>query len=175
MTQQSQHVEVTKAIDMYLRANNEFDDVALTPDRRHYQSWYARFLSTVSLLIAGEEVVYAYSNVAYGATAATFAVFTTNLVIVADIDFDADGTPVARAVGRDALKAMKLSASERIDAREGRSFEWPGTLNLVLTYDSLIEPIEIVISGANPYAVEQASPIVALIESLSADLGSRGA
>ena len=67
---------------------------------------------------------------------------------------------------------MRLSASERIDARESRFYEWPGTLNLVLTYRDFMDSIEIVADGASPYAIDHPTPIVTLIEGLSADLAN---
>jgi len=97
-------------------------------------------------------------------------VITTDLVLVADVDPNMDGVPVVRTVGRRSLVEITLSASERIDARDRRSHEWPGMLTLVLTYRDLADQIEIVESGVNVYAVDKPAPIVTLIQDLRSDL-----
>lgn len=131
---------------------------------------HATLLSTIALLVAEEEVIYAYSDYGQPITDVSIVVFTTNLVLVAAVDPRADGVPVARAAQRRSLIGMKLSASERIDARDRRSHEWPGMLNLVLTYRDLTGAIEIVANGVDRYAVDQSAPIVTLVEGLSAVL-----
>ncbi|WP_105034136.1 hypothetical protein [Cryobacterium aureum] len=168
MAQQSKHFDISTAIDLHL-SNYNFDAVSLTSEHK-YQPWYATLLSTVALLVADEEVIYAHSNYGVPKTDVRIVVFTNNLVVVADVDPNADVVPVARSVPRGSLVGMKLSASERIDTRDRRSNEWPGTLNLVLTYPRLPDSIEIVESGVNRYAADQSAPIVTLIEGLSADL-----
>lgn len=168
MTRQPKHSEITAAIDLHLSGDN-FNAVSRTPGHK-YERWYATLLSTIALLVAEEEVVYAHTDYEPGMEDARIVVFTTNLVVLADVDLDLDGVPVAHVAPRRSLAGMKLSASERIDARDGRSYTWPGNLNLVLTYSGLPSPIEIIAAGANPFAVDQAAPIVTLIEGLSRDL-----
>jgi hypothetical protein len=170
MTPQQNHLAITNAIDQYLGID---DSISITrTDENKYQPWYAFLLSTIALLTSGEEVTYAYLNYGEPIADVRIVVFTTNLVLVADVDPEADTVPVARAAKRSSLVGMKLSASERIDARDRRSLEWPGTLNLVLTYPDLPGLIEIVASGVNRYAVREPAPIISLIEGLSADLAN---
>lgn len=65
---------------------------------------------------------------------------------------------------------MTLSASERIDAQDGRSHEWPGVLNLRLTFRDLPSPVEVVGDGKSSHGSDEASAIVKLIEGLGIDL-----
>jgi hypothetical protein len=168
MTLQQDHSTITNEINRHLGVT-DFDSITLTSENK-YESWYATLLSSIALLISGEEVVYANINYGEPVTDVRIVVFTSGLVVVAEVDPSADGVPVARVVGRRSLVGMKLSASERIDARDRRSYEWPGMLNLVLTYSDLPDPIEIVTSGVNRYAVDKPTAIISLIRSLSADL-----
>jgi hypothetical protein len=170
MTQQDKHLETSRAIDEYL-LQDEFKQVAVD-DRNRYEDWYAILLSTIVLLIADEEVRYAYVDYEPSMPDIRISVFTTNLVVFAEVDVNADGVPVARVVPRRSLLHMKLSSSGRIDARERQAFDWPGTLNLQLRYPELPKIIEVVVSGVNRYAVREPSAIVGLIEGLSADLAA---
>lgn len=173
MTQQAQHFEITRAIDVHL-SDDSFRAATRTSANK-YQPWYAQLLSSIALLAAGQEVVYAYTDYELTLTDARILVFTTDLVIVAKIDSTSDGVPVAHATRRSSLVGIKLSASEGIDARDGRSYEWPGTLILTLTYSALTDSIEIVADGANHYSVDQPAPVVTLLEGLTADLANSGA
>ena len=170
MTQHPKHLEVTRAIDLQL-SNDRFNAVTRTSANK-YQPWYAMLLSTMALLAAEEKVIFAHSDYEPTMAKVRIVVFTTNLVLVADIDPNVDGVPVANVARRRSLVGLRLSASERIDAYESRSYEWPGTLNLVLTYRDFMDSIEIVADGASPYAIDHPTPIVTLIEGLSADLAN---
>ncbi|NQX35692.1 hypothetical protein [Herbiconiux sp. VKM Ac-2851] len=99
--------------------------------------------------------------------------FTTNVVLVADVDPDLDGVLTVKAAKRSSLIGMTLSTSERIDAHERLSHDWPGVLDLVPTYSDLSSRIAIVANGAYRYNIKEPSPIVTLIEGLSADLASK--
>lgn len=169
MAQKPKHLEVPGAIDRHL--SDSFYSASRAPDGM-YQPWYALLLSSIALLAANEEVLYAYSDSESSTTDYHIIVFTTNLVLIASIDPELDGVPTINAVRRRSLIGMKLSASERIDARDRRAYEWPGVLNLALTYSDLPNRIEIVARGAARYNIQEPSPIVALIEGLSADLAA---
>ena len=168
MTQPPRHLEIVDKMDLYLGSDN-FYMVSRTADRQ-YQAWYATLLSSVVLLAGDQEILYAYTD--HDPTVKDFriVVFTTALVFVADINPHSDGVPIVNATRRSSLIGMKLSASERIDTEGRRSYEWPGVLNLVLTYSDLETRVEIVADGVNRYNVKELSPIVALLEGLSADL-----
>jgi hypothetical protein len=170
VVQQDKNVEAFRAVDQQLR-DNDFDAIALTPDHK-YQTWYAVLLSSFALLIGAETVEYAYANYAFGMRSVRFAVFTAHLVLVADIDTEEDVVPVAQVVTRRSLSSMRLSASARIDAKDRQSYEWPGTLNLVLTYPDLPKPIEIVSDGVDRFELRKPSRLVVLIQGLSADLAA---
>jgi hypothetical protein len=68
-----------------------------------------------------------------------------------------------------------LSASDRIDASDRRSYGWPGALNLVLKYPDLDGFLEVGGSGTNIYSRDEPAPIVSLIEGLSAELANHRA
>lgn len=173
MTQESKHHERAAEIDTYL-GGDAFDSVSLTPENR-YQPWYAKLLSSIALLCGNEKVVFAYSDYEPEATDVRIVVFTNHLVLIGDIEPAIDGAPAIRAIPRRALREMKLSSSDQIDARDRRSLEWPGVLDLVLTYEGLGGSIEIVQNGANAYSVNEPSAIVSLIGNLSIDLAQSGA
>ena len=168
MTQQERHLKVAAEIDYYV-LRDAFEVEALS-DQQNYEDWYASLLSAIALLISTDKVVFAYTDFASGMSDFKLYVFTTKLVVVAEVDPAADAVPVVQAVSRRSLKSMKLSAADRIDAREGRSHEWPGALSLVLTFRDLLKPVEIVGDGKNPLDIKQPSALVNLIEGLSSDL-----
>jgi len=170
VTQQPKHFETSSSIDNFLRRDN-FDDIALT-SKHKYEHWYATLLTSIALLAAEDDVQYAYANYQPTMPDVRISVFTTNLVIVAEVDTTSDGVPVVEAVPRTSLASIMLSTSEKIDAREGRSYEWPGAINLRLTYRGLKKSIEIIVDGMNHYAADKPSPVVAFIESLTADIAT---
>ena len=171
MSQQEKHRATSSAISDFL-LNDSFGRAVLD-QKNNYHDWYAYLLSTLALLIADEKVEYAYVDHEPTMPDVHVAVFTTNLVIVADVDVNTDGVPVARAVPRHSLRSMKLSTAARIDASDRRAYDWPGIISLTLEYRDLAKPIEIVANGINPYAVRQPSALVNLIGHLGADLADR--
>lgn len=173
MNQQKLHSEIVREIDNCL-LRDDWGGIASAAFDAHgkYQDWYASFLTATALLAYGENVVFAYASQGPEEPDRRVVVFTTNLVLVADIDTEADGVPVVRVARRRSLVSFKLSASERIDARDGRSNEWPGTINLVLVFRDLDKPIEVIGNGANLYAVDKPSSLVSLVRGLSADLAT---
>lgn len=168
ITQQPEHNEVAEAIDEFL-LRDRFDELALT-DQRKYEAWYATYLTSAALAAGGEPVEYAYANFAPSMSDIRITVFTPKLVMVAHIDTEFDGVPVVRTIPRRSLQTMELSASERIDSRDRRSHEWPGSIVLKLHYQDLKDPIEIVGEGVNVYRVSEPSALVRLVKALSADL-----
>lgn len=167
---QDKNTEAYRAIDQQLRTDS-FYAVALTPAHK-YEAWYAELLSSFALLVGGETVEYAYANFAIEMRDVRIVVFTTHLVLVADVDREEDGVPVVQAASRRSLTSMRLSASAPVDAKERRPYEWPGTLTIQLTYPGLSKVVEIVADGADRFQYEKPTPIVALVEGLGADLGA---
>lgn len=170
MAQQEHHAEIARSIDLQLSDNENISDIRYAPGGGSYETWYATMLSAIALIAAGEKVVYAYTNYEFSAPHVRIVVFTTSLVLVSDVDIPADRVPVVHAVARRSLTALHLSASERIDSRDHRSRTWPGVLNLVLTYDGLADPIEIVTKGYNRYGLDIPAAVATLLDGLRADL-----
>jgi hypothetical protein len=148
---------------------DRFDELALT-DQGKYKPWYATYLTSAALIAGGEPVEYAFANFEPAMPDIRITVFTTNLVIVTQIDTEFDGVPVARGVSRGSLRTIDLSASERIDSRDRRSHEWPGSVVLKLHYRDLQDPVEIAGKGLNAYRLGEPSALVTLVKALSADL-----
>ena len=168
MTQQEKHSKVATEVDRHILTGG-FEAAALD-DNYKYRDWYAWLLSDIALLLSFDEVIFAHTNFESEDSEFDLYVFTERLVVVARIDTTLDGVPIVQALPRRSLRSMVLSASERIDARDRRSHEWPGVLALRLTYPDLSRPIEIVANGSNPHNYKEPAAIVRLIESLSADL-----
>jgi hypothetical protein len=167
---QEKHTKAYRAVDAFLR-DDTFDAFALTVDHK-YESWYAMLLSELALLIGEDTVEYAYPNYELSMPDAQVLVFTSSLLLVADINTEFDGAPTTRGISRRSLVSIELTTAARADAEDARAYEWPGNLHMVLTYRGLPKPIELVGEGSNRFAIREASPLVNLIDALRRDLGT---
>lgn len=170
MVQLESHFKVAASVDALL-LDGAFETVALT-NARTYAPWYGKYLSSVAVLAAHQEVTYAWTDFATDRQQFRIAVFSTAFVLLSDINLESNESPTVKVIPRSALSEMTFSATDRIDAHARRSHEWPGTISLRLTYGAFDEVIEILGDGVNRYAVDKPSALQVLAKALPADLAA---
>lgn len=168
MTQQQDPENYSRNIWSHLSVNTALQDLVLLADGKTQADWYARLLTEFALLSAGDDVVYAHSDATHDATRVRIVVFTSKLVLLADVD-TTTAAPIASAFSRGELVGMTLGASERIDANGRRSYDWPGDLVITLSYRNQPKPVQIRANGAHR-SRDKASAVVQLITGLTRDL-----
>lgn len=163
--------QVIADLDDHFRRNNDaFAGVALDEERDAYAPWYARTLSSLALLVIGDQVVLAYASKKHDESEARMIIFTDRLVIVSAVDPTANNMAAPKVVGRPALKSMRVAASERADVTGSSSRGWPGTLRFTLEYEGLSAPVEFLAPGVDRYSLNETAPARTLLDSLRADL-----
>jgi len=170
MTALPAHLETSKAIHgaITVSSDQQFYDVAV-PDG--YAGWYAQLLTTLAVLLEGEEIVYGYGKSTTG-LGAHVTVFATRLVATAYIeDFTSqDAISVVTATGRQSITSLEVGASSRIDAKMSAAYAWPGDLHIVATYPSLEHPVVLVGNSFAHWEDDNVAPIWRLVSGLKADL-----
>ncbi|WP_223628815.1 hypothetical protein [Microbacterium sp. EST19A] len=156
----------------YAVRNGAFADVPVKGES--YAKWYARLLSTLTLIVGDMKVLYSqttYDPAEPGNHART-VLFTGSRVIVVDIaDVLQDDTEVrTRILPRKSLEAIDVAAGMRIDTRGSESYGWPGELTITAHYPGLDGSVKISGPGVESYKVDQPAPIMALLETMQNDL-----
>lgn len=157
-------------IDLVLRRDSEFRDVAVVPGRNRYSEptyvpWYSKMLTTMTLLSTGEKITAGFTEFVTGSDDAKFTVFTESLVITGTAtNLNADAQVNTRAVPRSGLRAVELEASATVEMSDHRH-AWPGDITALLEFDGL-EPIRITFPGLDEFEVDKPSDGMNLLNEL---------
>lgn len=140
--------------------------------------WVERALTQMTLLIAGQPIVYAEAIENGEEGGARLVVFTDAAVIVSDVDEISSNAslPTTQIVPRSRIQSVTVRDGDKIvwdlddDHTRNAKFRWPGKIRVSVIYEGLPAPVEISGTGANPYQRDQPTRIMRLITGLSADL-----
>lgn len=178
MAQQQDDVVRINDLDYLLRPSDvsALNRVALTrDDRPTYAKWYSYLLSSLTLLSAGDDLVFGQAEVPEGAGVVRVVVVTTSLVLVAEVDTttsDSDN-PFVSVLPRTAIESFKLRAGQGVDVGGSRKLAWPESLVIEVKYRGLVEPLELWGSAFRQNDPNQIGPIWRLLGELRADLARR--
>lgn len=152
MALEQNHKDAMNVLDGALRGeqSSAFAQAALTEDWDEYSPWYARLLSSLVLLTAGERIVFAQGLKAYDESRARVLVFTGKLIIVAEIDdVNGDQIPQPTALSRLSIRSLQVAAKMRIDQKGSSALGWPGTLRFAVSYTGIKDTIEFEAPGTD--------------------------
>lgn len=158
-------------IDYAIRTG-DFQRVPLDDYGTSYQRWYARLLTTLTLVLGDQEIVYSQTDHDATAGAVRFVVVTHSSVIVADVSKLDEETPSVetRVVGRRSLTSIRVGASMAIDQDGSSAYGWPGRVEITAAYSSLDEPLVFADTGYKQGDSNTPGPILALLSGLQQDL-----
>lgn len=165
------HKDAMEELDSAFRGeqSSPFAQAAVTEDWDDYAPWYARLLSSLVLLTAGERVVFAQGTKTYDAHQARALVFTDTLMVLADIgDVNADQVPHPIARSRQSIRSLQVATKTRIDIQGSSALGWPGTIRLSVSYAGMDGPIEFDTLGTDRSG--QPGPGLQLLAGLKDDL-----
>ncbi len=166
-----EYSKVVESLDYELR-DDEHVGFGLTPDRGHYTSWYGTMLTSLALLVRGEELVLAQAFLDDPETA-RFVLVTTSLLVVADVDpRAADPSARVRAVPRARVRAIEVSASDVPDNDRLRRFTWPGDVQVTIHHPDLDQPFVVAQRAVDSYNSNRHGAIVRFIEQMRSDMAS---
>lgn len=165
--------KTSNEIDFQLR-NGPFQHVPLDDYGTEYASWYARLLTTLTLIVGSEKIAYAQTDYDTAAGTVRFLIFLADTFTVTDVtglrsDSDANPEVKTRTFPRNSLESFDMESSLRIDVDGSRRHAWPGDIQILASYRDA-GAIEIHGRGYDPYHPEQVAPLVELIDSLRSDL-----
>lgn len=124
-------------LDGALRTDN-ISHLFYTGDDDGFHGWYARLLSTLVVVSAERDIVFA-STVVDG-SAAHFVTVTDRAVMVADVqDMSGDEEVPVRVAPITAIQSLSVSADMRYDVKGSVKTAWPGRLTLRAHFDGLGE------------------------------------
>jgi len=131
--------ERVRVLDYALRPDGN-DEMFVMADDETFYPWYARLLSTLTVLTGEQDIVFA-SAVGDGESANVVLV-TESAVMTAHIQ-NAEGNehvPV-RVVPINAVTTISVSASMRFDVKGSAKLGWPGNLTVDATFAGVDDPI----------------------------------
>lgn len=152
------------------------DDFKYVPvrDFSDYRRWYARLLTTLTLLLGEDAIVYAQTDFVSETEGVTFTLFTESLLVrVSATQAASEDSPyTVSVIGRKELESLEVDASDRIDEDRTTAFRWPGLVSISARYKGLDDPVKLHALGYDPQARNSDSlgPIVSLLDGLKADL-----
>lgn len=166
---------MTDEIDRTLRhspaSDNELQELALTNYGHSYLEWYALLLSSLTILVGDDAIVYGEAKVRDGKGVAV-TLYTKALVIYAySEDVTANPAFNPRAVSRKTLQYLELTANMPVNEHERMMYNWPGRLRVVASYPGLSEPLVLQGPSFDPYEEDRVSTLWRLAEQLRSDLG----
>lgn len=174
MTLDERHVTKHSELENILRnERGAFFASTLTEDEREYAPWYARLLSTLTLLTLDEDIVFACGSKSYDDPRVEILVFTAGYLIVVEVpDVTSEDNPTPVVLPRAGLTELRVKASSRIDAQGSAKLTWPGNLHFQLTYDGH-GSVEFDAPGYDRYDRDKPAPALVLLDGLRGDLLKR--
>jgi len=174
MAHQQDHAARINELDLLLRPGDggAFDQKALVGDgRMAYAAWYSHLLSSLTLMSAGENLVFGQSDVSEDRGIVRIVVVTTSLVLTADVDVaggDVDN-PFVSVVPRSAIESFKVRAGQGVDVEGSRRLAWPQSLVILVKYRGLDEPLELRGPALVQHGPARIGPIWRLLGELRSD------
>lgn len=166
-------VKSSGEIDYRLR-QGEFQWVPLVESSRGttYERWYARLLTTLTLTVNGQKLVYVQTDHRMGGDTVRFLLVTEEVVVVVDVEglTGDQAQTTTRVVGRRSLTSLAVGASMPIDQEGTASYGWPGQVEIIATYAELDAPIVYTSTGYQLGDSTTPGPILTLLSELQSDL-----
>lgn len=144
-------------------------------DGDRYAHWYGTLLSTLTLLVGTNKLVYTQSAHDDDAGTVTFALFTAQRVIdvrVTGVGENSENAPAVstRVVPRSTLTSLAVTTSLPIDVEGTAEYAWPGNVEIRATYAGLPDTVLLRGPGAISRDPQVPAPILLLLEGLQQDL-----
>lgn len=186
MSATERHALKADEIVVLIDGENRAEWLRFEPDDsfdEHLYPWFERALTQLVLAIGSEEVLFAQAIRKAEATSAQVVVFTSTLVLVAEVDNteDVSSRPRTAIASRASLRRVTVMQGDKIlwrpeNVRNRSSvLTWPGEIQIQVDYVGL--PAPLALSGHGMLKFERDTPgaIVQLLESLTNDLrGTQG-
>jgi len=174
MAQKQDDVARINNLDHLLRSGegDPFDQKAVVGvDRRSYAGWYSHLLSSLSVLSAGETLIFGQAEMSETGTA-QIVVITTSLVLTADVDaaVDAVENPFVLVVPRASIVSLEMRAGQGVDVQGSRTVAWPESMVIRVKYRGMGKTLELRGAAYVQHDTARTGPIWTLLGEFKSDL-----
>jgi hypothetical protein len=175
MVQSDIHRARIEELDLLLRRDDEFVDLALVQNGSRLTSWYGRLLTALTIVTIGERIEYATTQIDTENGSARAIVFTDVRVVVGEVDDVRDDGKVfgVHTVSRSSIRSLSVAATMSAEVSGRMAQAWPGEILIDVTYHGLGTALTLSADSYNPYADDTIDPIWRLLESLRADTAAK--
>lgn len=164
-------------IDLALRAasvDDEFQALATVDHGMSLADWYARLLTTLTVLVGEDSIVHGSATVTDDNTV-DIVLVTERLVITGRVEDAAlPGAACSpRAVSRTAIRSLEVEATMPVNDHHRVMHAWPGNLTITASFDGLDHPAVLTGSSYDRHTEDHVSPLWSLAKTLRDDLHRR--
>lgn len=170
MPRTAEQTERANGLDLMIReSGSDFSELALDDLGDSYARWYARLLSSLTLLVGDDDVP--FTQVIVDGTSVTITIFTTSFVIRCLVpDTRSTTNPTVTAIPRSRLRSLSVSTTMPIDEPTSRAVSWPGTMSLRAIYEGSADPIDVHGPTFDGYQPNNEGRITSLFDALRDEL-----
>lgn len=170
------HRETAADLDRRFRSGNQHVPALVSEhDENTHSRWYARFLTTLAITAAGEEIIWAQMQVRDEGTGdAFFTVLTAQAVILGHATGINGGEPKGqvRVIGRKSLVQLEVHASTEIDREAASALAWPGNVQIIAEYRVPEKQVVMFVAYERESNADIEAPVLRLLAELQKDLNS---
>ncbi len=170
MPRTQEQTDLANGLDLMIRkSGTDFSELALDDFGTSYAKWYARLLSSLTLVIGDEDVP--FTQVIVDGASVSVTIFTTSFVIRCLVpDTRSVTNPTVTAISRSRLRSLSVSTTMPIDEASSRAVSWPGDMSLRATYEGYGDPIDVHGPTFDRYEPNNVGRITSLFDALRDEL-----